>query len=67
MACGGCMGARRNLVTAVRQRNITGVVGAIRQAAQINIAKATGTYRETRFETPTVKATPYRRPPERTS
>lgn len=65
MACSGCLGVRRNLVTAARRLDIHGVADAVRQAARINLEKARGTYGNT--TTPVVKGTPYRRPPDRTT
>ena len=65
MACGGCMGARSQFVTSYRAGNYRGMASAVRQGIQINVDKARQMYRQS--QQPANKATPYRRPPERTT
>lgn len=64
MACGGCMGARQNLVYAARTYNIRGAVQAIRTGVAINVDKARGVYDERKYTSDgaAIKATPYKRP-----
>lgn len=71
MGCGGCMGARTQVVGAVRHGDIYGAVQGFRQAGQVIMEKVRGTYDESRYagisQTPAVRATPYQRPPERST
>lgn len=62
MACGGCAGARQQFFQSARRLNLAGVAGAMRDAYRVNVAKIQGNY----HDQPAIKATPYRRPPERT-
>jgi hypothetical protein len=69
MACGGCRQAARQLVTSARRLDMGGVVAAVRRGVAINVDKVRGTYDDSKYTTPAkpaTKATPYRRPPERT-
>lgn len=73
MPCSGCGGARRQLVTSARRADIYGVANAVRQAARVNLEKMRGIYNDANYAgttdrgQPVAKATPYRRPVERSS
>jgi len=58
------MQARANFMSAARVGNVRGMASAVRQGVHVNIDKARQIYRGSQ---PVVKATPYRRPPERTT
>jgi len=64
MACGGCMQARAAFGTAYRAGSVRGMAGAVRQAIHVNVDKARQAYRQSQ---PVQRATPYKRPPERTT
>lgn len=67
MACAPCMQQRQNFVQAARRFDLRGVSRAIGTAAAINIDKIRGVDVARKYgSTNVVKATPYRRPPERT-
>lgn len=71
MGCGGCMQARAQFVTSARRYDIHGVAGGVRMAGRVIMEKIHGTYDESRYvgfgQQPAVKATPYQRPPERST
>ena len=66
MGCGGCYQARTQLVSSVRTGNWRGMASAMRSAYHINAEKARNLYRATQ-PPQAQRATPYRRPLERTT
>lgn len=67
MPCGHCGQARQQLYGSARRLDMRGVVQAVRRGAAIAVDKARGVDLEAKYGPVVPKATPYRRPPERTS
>lgn len=71
MGCGGCMGARTQVVRSAARADLQGVAQGVRMGAQVIMQKMRGTYDEARYtgtgQPPAVRATPYQRPPERSA
>ena len=66
MACGACRQTRQQLVQSARRFDIRGVASAAARGFSISVDKARGIDVDAKYGTqPAVKATPYRRPPER--
>jgi hypothetical protein len=67
MPCGPCAQQRRALVVAARKFDLRGMAGAVTRGSAIAADKLRGVDVEAKYGTqPVVKASPYRRPPERT-
>lgn len=65
MACLPCQQQRQAFVGAVQRFDLRGAAQAVRTAAAINVDKLRGVDVEKKYGK-VVKATPYRRPPDRT-
>ena len=69
MPCGPCQQTRQQLVVAARRFDLRGAASAITRGAAIATDKLRGVDVAAKYGTgpPTIKATPYRRPPERST
>lgn len=69
MACGPCMQQRRAFVESAQRFDVRGMATAVTRAAAINVDKMRRVDVVQKYGTPptqgAVRATPYRRPPER--
>ena len=66
MPCGACRQNRSDAVMAVRRLDIHGVARAAARAISINVDKARGVDVDAKYmNKPTIPATPYKRPPDR--
>jgi hypothetical protein len=67
MACAPCQQQRQAFVSSARNFDLRGAAQAVRTGVAINIDKLRGVDVEKKYGgKPVVKATPYRRPPDRT-
>jgi hypothetical protein len=70
MACLPCQGARQQFVRAATRFDLRGAAQAVTRGVAINVDKMRGVDVNAKYGTgqqPVVKATPYRRPPDRTA
>ena len=70
MSCGGCRQARQQFVQSARRFGIRGAASAVARGFAINVDKMRNVDTEAKYgtgEQPTIKATPYKRPPERST
>jgi hypothetical protein len=68
MACGACYQTRQQFIQSARRFDIRGVASAAARGLAINVDKARGVDVEAKYgQQPTVKATPYKRPPDRST
>jgi len=70
LACLPCQQQRRAFIQAARALDVRGAARAVATAAAINADKLRGVDVQAKYggssQRPTIKATPYRRPPDRT-
>jgi|GEM_PF-3557936 len=68
MPCGPCYQTRQQFVHSARRLDIRGAATAASRGFSIAVDKARGIDVETKYgNAPTVKATPYKRPPDRST
>jgi len=70
MACGACRQTRVEFVQSARRLDIRGAARAAARGLAINVDKARGVDVDLKYSSnqpPTVQATPYKRPPDRST